>query len=51
MSSGMDSSILDTYLYEENNLLEHKTLADGTFEYTETELQRVGLIHSLFFHR
>lgn len=33
--------------YEENNLLEHKTLADGTFDYTETELQRVGLIHSL----
>lgn len=34
-------------LYEENNLLEHRTLADGTFDYTETELRRVGLIHSL----
>lgn len=33
--------------YEENNLLEHQTLADGTFDYTETELRRVGLIHSL----
>ena len=33
--------------YEENNLLEHKTLADGTFDYTETELRRIGLIHSL----
>lgn len=33
--------------YEENDLLEHQTLADGTFDYTETELRRVGLIHSL----
>lgn len=33
--------------YEENDLLEHQTLADGTFDYTETELQRIGLIHSL----
>lgn len=33
--------------YEENNLLEHHVLADGTFDYTETELRRVGLIHSL----
>lgn len=33
--------------YEENNLLEHQTLADGTFDYTETELRRVGLIHFL----
>ncbi len=33
--------------YEENHLLEHQTLADGTFDYTETELWRVGLIHSL----
>lgn len=33
--------------YEENNLLEHQTLADGTFDYTEAELRRVGLIHSL----
>lgn len=33
--------------YEENSLLEHRTLADGTFDYTETELRRVGLIHSL----
>lgn len=33
--------------YEENDLLEHQTLADGTFDYTETELQRNGLIHSL----
>lgn len=33
--------------YEESKLLEHQTLADGTFEYTETELRRIGLIHSL----
>lgn len=33
--------------YEEHHLLEHQTLADGTFDYTETELRRVGLIHSL----
>lgn len=33
--------------YEENELLEHQTLADGTFDYTETELRRIGLIHSL----
>lgn len=33
--------------YEENGLLEHQTLADGTFDYTETELRRIGLIHSL----
>lgn len=34
-------------VYEENELLEYKTLADGTFDYTETELRRLGLIHSL----
>ena len=34
-------------IYEENNLLEHRTLADGTFDYTETELRQIGLIHSL----
>lgn len=34
-------------IYEENKLLEHQTLADGTFDYTETELRRIGLIHSL----
>lgn len=33
--------------YEESGLLEHQTLADGTYDYTETELRRVGLIHSL----
>lgn len=33
--------------YEENGLLEHQTLADGTFDYTETELRRIGLIHAL----
>lgn len=33
--------------YEENGLLEHQTLAEGTFDYTETELRRIGLIHSL----
>ena len=33
--------------YEKNELLEHQTLADGTFDYTETELRRIGLIHSL----
>lgn len=33
--------------YEENGLLEHQTLVDGTFDYTETELRRIGLIHSL----
>lgn len=33
--------------YEENGLLEHQTLAEGTFDYTETEFRRIGLIHSL----
>ena len=33
--------------YEENGLLEHQTLADNTFEYTEIQLRRIGLIHSL----
>lgn len=33
--------------YEESGLLEYQTLADGTFDYTETELRRIGLIHSL----
>lgn len=33
--------------YEENGLLEHQTLADGTFDYTETEFWHIGLIHSL----
>lgn len=33
--------------YEENGLLEHQVLDDGTFDYTETELQKTGLIHSL----
>lgn len=33
--------------YEENELLGHRTLADGSYDYTETELQRIGLIHSL----
>lgn len=33
--------------YEENGLLEHQTLADGTYDYTETEFRQIGLIHSL----
>ena len=33
--------------YEENGLLKHQTLAGGDFDYTETELRRIGLIHSL----
>lgn len=33
--------------YEENGLLEHQILADGTFDYTETELKKAGLIHLL----
>lgn len=33
--------------YEENGLLEHQTLADNTFDYTEEQLRRIGLIHSL----
>ena len=33
--------------YEENSLLEHQVLDDGTFDYTEAELKKVGLIHSL----
>lgn len=33
--------------YEESGLLEHQTLVDGTFDYAETELRRIGLIHSL----
>ena len=33
--------------YEESGLLRHQSLEDGTFDYTETELRRIGLIHSL----
>lgn len=33
--------------YEENGFLEHQTLSDGTFDYTETDLRRIGLVHSL----
>lgn len=33
--------------YEENGLLVHQTLADGTWDYTEAELRRTGLIHAL----
>lgn len=33
--------------YEENGLLEHQALADGTFDYTETEIRQIGLIHAL----
>ena len=33
--------------YEESGLLEHQTLANGSFDYTETELRRAGLIHAL----
>lgn len=33
--------------YEENGLLEHQSLTDGSFAYTEAELRRIGLIHFL----
>lgn len=33
--------------YEENGLLEHQALADGTFDYTEAEIRQIGLIHAL----
>lgn len=33
--------------YEENGLLECRRLIDGVPDYTEDELRRVGLIHSL----
>ncbi len=34
-------------LYEENELLEHRTMADGSYDYTEESVRRVGLIHDL----
>ncbi len=33
--------------YEENGLFSHQPLADGTFDYTQTDIRRIGLIHSL----
>lgn len=33
--------------YEENGLLEHQILPDGVPDYTEANLRRTGLIHSL----
>lgn len=33
--------------YEESGLLKHRTEADGVFDYTEAEVCRAGLIHSL----
>lgn len=33
--------------YEESGLLKHRTEADGIFDYTEDEVCRAGLIHSL----
>lgn len=33
--------------YEENGLLEHQILPDGVPDYTEADLRRTGLIHSL----
>lgn len=33
--------------YEKNNLLSHSVLSDGTFDYTEKEIRRVGVIGSL----
>lgn len=33
--------------YEENGLLQSQVLPDGTLDYTETELCKAGLIHSL----
>ncbi len=33
--------------YEENGLFSHRKLTDGTFDYTETDIRRIGLIHSL----
>lgn len=40
-------SIKKLKYYEECGFLEHKTLADGTFDYTEAEIRRAGLIHFL----
>lgn len=33
--------------YEENGLLEHQIRPDGVPDYTEADLRRMGLIHSL----
>lgn len=33
--------------YEENGLLESQPSSDGTAQYAETELRRIGIIHSL----
>ena len=33
--------------YEESGLLKHRTETDGVFDYTEDEVCRAGLIHSL----
>ena len=52
MSSGMDSSILDTYLYEENNLLdqldEMLVADDCTRRHLESTLYRGGSIRIIF---
>lgn len=34
--------------YEESGLLTHATLADGTFDYSESDVSRIGLINELF---
>lgn len=33
--------------YEENGFLEHQTLSNGTYDYTEMNLRRIGLVDSL----
>ncbi|MDE6579878.1 MAG: MerR family transcriptional regulator [Ruminiclostridium sp.] len=33
--------------YEENGLFSHRILADGVSNYTQTDIRRIGLIHSL----
>ena len=33
--------------YEENGLFSHRTLADGISDYTQRDIRRISLIHSL----
>lgn len=33
--------------YEENGLLTHSTLADGTFDYSESDVRRIALVNRL----
>lgn len=46
-SSRFHISMEKIRFYEESGLLESQPSSDGTAQYTETELRRIGIIHSL----